>query len=267
MNYYPHHLGDYDGATAHLSWDEDMAYSRLLRAYYRREKPIPQDSAEAYRLVRAQSAPQRKAVDTVLREFFTLEDDGWHNKRADEEIERARVEGEANKGRRDNERERQKRHRERRQNLFAGLREHGIMPPWDATTEELERALTRVMKRDDNAPVTRDRSAPVTRDATATPLANSQEPIANSQREEQARSQGSRLPQGWEPDSELLDWAKEKRPDLNLPDTVLRFSNHWHSKPGKDGRKLDWRRTFQNWVLAERVQPGAKAHDYSGVRV
>ena len=141
------------------------------------------------------------------------------------------------------------------------------MPPWDATTEELERALTRVMKRDDNAPVTRDRSAPVTRDATATPLANSQEPIANSQREEQARSQGSRLPQGWEPDSELLDWAKEKRPDLNLPDTVLRFSNHWHSKPGKDGRKLDWRRTFQNWVLAERVQPGAKAHDYSGVRV
>lgn len=84
MNFYKHHLGDYDGATAHLSWDEDMAYTRLLRAYYRREAPIP--PAEVYRLARAITKAHKNAVDSVLREFFTQADDGFHNKRADEEI-------------------------------------------------------------------------------------------------------------------------------------------------------------------------------------
>ena len=64
MNFYKHHLGDYDGATMHLSWDEDMAYTRLLRAYYRREKPIPAD--EAWRLARASTKPQKDAVSRVL---------------------------------------------------------------------------------------------------------------------------------------------------------------------------------------------------------
>lgn len=95
MNFYKHHLGDYDGATAHLSWDEDMAYTRLLRAYYRREKPIP--DAEKYRLVRAGSRAQRAAVDIVLTEFFALQSDGWHNKRADEEITAYQAQASTNK--------------------------------------------------------------------------------------------------------------------------------------------------------------------------
>jgi uncharacterized protein YdaU (DUF1376 family) len=84
LNYYPHHIGDYAKDTGHLSWDEDMAYTRLLRAYYSREGAIPED--QAYRLARASSTVQRKAVDSVLKEFFALEGDGWHNKRADAEL-------------------------------------------------------------------------------------------------------------------------------------------------------------------------------------
>lgn len=86
VNFFKHHLGDYDGATAHISWDEDMAYTRLLRVYYRREKPIPADREEAFRLVRAKGKNQRLSVARMLEEFFILEADGWHNKRADEEI-------------------------------------------------------------------------------------------------------------------------------------------------------------------------------------
>jgi uncharacterized protein YdaU (DUF1376 family) len=86
VNFYKHHLGDYDAATAHLSWDEDQAYTRLLRLYYRTEKPIPTDTGEACRLTRARTTPQRHAVEVVLREFFELRDTGWHNKRADEEL-------------------------------------------------------------------------------------------------------------------------------------------------------------------------------------
>lgn len=86
MNYYNHHLGDYAAATAHLSWDEDMAYTRLIRAYYHHEKPIPLDIKEACRLVRATSPRQREAVASVLREFFDKREDGWHQARCDEEI-------------------------------------------------------------------------------------------------------------------------------------------------------------------------------------
>lgn len=95
MNFYKHHLGDYDGHTAHLSWDEDMAYTRLLRAYYRRELPIPE--GEAYRLARANSRAQKEAVDSVLREFFDKRADGWHNKRADEEVTAYQAQSETNR--------------------------------------------------------------------------------------------------------------------------------------------------------------------------
>lgn len=84
MNYYPHHIGDYAKDTGHLTWDEDMAYTRLLRAYYSREGAIPPD--QAYRLARAATRGQREAVDSVLREFFERREDGWHNKRADAEL-------------------------------------------------------------------------------------------------------------------------------------------------------------------------------------
>jgi uncharacterized protein YdaU (DUF1376 family) len=88
LNYFEHHIGDYDADTAHLSWVEDMAYTRLMRLYYRKELPIPVDVAEACRLVRAQSREQRAAVESVLREFFSLAADGWHQKRCDADIGR-----------------------------------------------------------------------------------------------------------------------------------------------------------------------------------
>ncbi|MBS0229665.1 MAG: YdaU family protein, partial [Proteobacteria bacterium] len=88
MNYFELHIGDYDSATAHLSVIEDAVYSRLLRLYYRSESPLPTDPKQVCRLVRAASKVERDTVEAVLAEFFTLESDGWHNKRADEEIAR-----------------------------------------------------------------------------------------------------------------------------------------------------------------------------------
>lgn len=88
MNYYEHHLGDYDGATAHLTWMEDCAYRRLICLYYRSEAPIPADVKQACRLVRAASKQERDAVQQVLSEFFELQGDGWHHKRCDEELAR-----------------------------------------------------------------------------------------------------------------------------------------------------------------------------------
>lgn len=89
MNYYEHHLGDYMRDTAHLSWLEDCAYRRLLDVYYVRERALPADIRECCKLARAVTKPERDAVSYVLAEFFEQHDDGcYHQKRADEEIQR-----------------------------------------------------------------------------------------------------------------------------------------------------------------------------------
>lgn len=97
MNFYKHHIGDYAQATAHLSFVEDAAYSRMLRKYYAEEAPLPVDVAKVIRLIGARTREEKQAVQTILDEFFTLEADGWHNKRADEELARAGAQAETNR--------------------------------------------------------------------------------------------------------------------------------------------------------------------------
>lgn len=43
MDWYPHHIDDYDADTLHLTLAEDGAYSRLLRWYYKNERTLPND--------------------------------------------------------------------------------------------------------------------------------------------------------------------------------------------------------------------------------
>lgn len=86
MNFYGFNIGDYASKTRHLSWDEDLAYRRLLDVYYGAEKPLPLEKAAIYRLVMAQNSKQKQAVDTVLAEFFVETPDGYRNDRCDEEL-------------------------------------------------------------------------------------------------------------------------------------------------------------------------------------
>jgi uncharacterized protein YdaU (DUF1376 family) len=86
MNFYSFHIGDYMTKTRHLSWEEDIAYRRLIDVYYGAEKPLPADKRAVYRLIVAVSSKQKQAVDAVLAEFFELQPDGYHNERCDAEL-------------------------------------------------------------------------------------------------------------------------------------------------------------------------------------
>jgi uncharacterized protein YdaU (DUF1376 family) len=87
MRHFAHNIGDYAAATAHLSFIEDAAYHRCLRRYYQDEHALPGDVKEVQRLVGARTKEERQAVANVLAEFFHLEGDGYHQDRADREIE------------------------------------------------------------------------------------------------------------------------------------------------------------------------------------
>ncbi len=64
----------------------------------------------------------------------------------------------------------------------------------------------------------------------------------------QRSPKGSRLPTDWVPSPSLFDWAKRERPDLDIGKQASMFRNYWHAKPGKEGTKLDWDKTWQNWI-------------------
>lgn len=87
MNHYPHHIGDFARKTKGLTLTERGAYRELLDQYYVSESPLPLDRREVYRLAVAATPAERKAVDYVLGKYFVEKPDGWHNKRADEEVD------------------------------------------------------------------------------------------------------------------------------------------------------------------------------------
>ena len=92
-------------------------------------------------------------------------------------------------------------------------------------------------------------------EGTLTPIAtNNQEPGTRE-------SRATRLPADWEPSDELIAFASKERPDLNLRTTVMSFMNYWQAKSGKDATKLDWDKTFKNWVLNEKQGPVKPASD------
>jgi hypothetical protein len=60
---------------------------------------------------------------------------------------------------------------------------------------------------------------------------------------------GSRLPDDFELTPEMIDWAIQKRPGVDLAEETEKFTNYFQSAPGSKGLKLDWVKTWRNWIL------------------
>jgi uncharacterized protein YdaU (DUF1376 family) len=84
MFYYQFNIGDYHSHTGYLSLMEDLAYRRLLDHYYLQESPLPKDPKNVARVIGMREYSDE--VAQILEDFFFLEDGGWINKRANEEI-------------------------------------------------------------------------------------------------------------------------------------------------------------------------------------
>lgn len=80
MHYYQFNIGDYMRDTAHLDDMEDLAYRRMLDLYYLKESPLPKSIQEIAKLIRMRT--HCESIANVLREYFTLTDDGYLNEKA-----------------------------------------------------------------------------------------------------------------------------------------------------------------------------------------
>lgn len=88
MNYYPHHIGDFNSATRHLTRIERSVYRDLIELYYDTEAPLCADVDKLCRLLIARSDEEQAAVVQVLGEFFVDTEQGWRHARCDAEIAR-----------------------------------------------------------------------------------------------------------------------------------------------------------------------------------
>lgn len=184
MNYYKRHIGDYMKDASHLSLLEHGVYMRMLDVYYTRESAIP--VAQAARLIGARGKDEKDALAIVAGEFFVVVDGCFVQARCDREIAIAQEFGEEADERKANETERQQRHRARRKEMFEALRERGVVPAWDASTEKLKRLLDMPVTPPVTPPVTFQVTPPVTLPVTDcngpdTAIANSQKPVTSNQ--------------------------------------------------------------------------------------
>ncbi|BBJ71364.1 helix-turn-helix domain-containing protein [Corynebacterium ulcerans] len=61
-------------------------------------------------------------------------------------------------------------------------------------------------------------------------------------------SRGCFLPEGWEPDRQVIDAMQTEFPHLNLWQEHLVFVDYWRGVSGARGRKRDWNATWRNWI-------------------
>jgi uncharacterized protein YdaU (DUF1376 family) len=94
-NYWLRWVGDFQRDTGHLTCTEIGVYDRLLDHYYATETPLPGDSESCARIARAMTKDERKAVESVLKQFFTLDGGVYRQGRTDDELVKLQKQREA----------------------------------------------------------------------------------------------------------------------------------------------------------------------------
>lgn len=238
MNYYPHHIGDFDRATRHLTRLERSIYRDLMDVYYDTEQVLTLDQPALCRKIIARSPDEVAAVTLVLNDFFVETPAGWFHDRCEEELATYR--------------------KNNSQKSQAGKASAA------ARAERRQQAINGISTAVPTA---------VARQSNGTPTNQEPEPEPEPELEpKKARStaSGSRLPDDWKPNAADVEYCKTERPDL-LPSKVAQnFYDYWISIPGAKGRKLNWSATWRTWVRKEDVKtagrPAGNVTQFPGAR-
>ncbi|MFI8608531.1 DUF1376 domain-containing protein [Pseudomonas sp. NPDC077649] len=182
-----------------------------------------------------------------------------------------------------NETERKRKEREDRSRMFDALREAGQVLAWDTPTKALREAFAALEQGEQgvtgHTPVTVTGHAPDTAkrgtgkgegqgegiEPPVAPLGPSQEQPAKKSAVKGERAKPKRpLPLPFLITTAMLEWAREKAPDVNLDWELEQFLDYWK---GNGKPMADWTATWQRWMrtsqarLVERGRGGAPKSD------
>ncbi len=91
MNFYPHHIKDFNNSTRHLTRVERSVYRDAIEFYYDSESVLTDDINKLSRRLLCVSEEEKNALKTVLSEFFIKTDSGYFHERCDVEITKYRA--------------------------------------------------------------------------------------------------------------------------------------------------------------------------------
>lgn len=247
MKHYPHHIGDFDRATRHLTRLERSVYRDMMDMYYDTETRLPPDLTAICRKIIARTNEEVTAVEQVLNEFFNTTPTGYWHERCEIEIEAYRsncsqkaLAGKASAAKKAAAKE-----------LALNGKSTAVEQPLNAVATAGNGAST------NHKPSTNNHISP---------LPPSGETKAKSVR-------GTRLPENWGLDGthdtgmteEVRSAAKQLKTELEADWTsgtvryhLNEFRNHFHASAQRNAVKLDWLAAWRNWCSkAMREMPSA----------
>lgn len=211
--WFPFYVGDYIRKTAHLSLLEHGAYHLLIDHYMGTAYPLPNDPAKLYRICRARSPSERKAVMLVASEFFTQNGTLLRNKKCDSELDK--------------------------QLKFSESQRSNVMKRYNhGTTERLP------------AHATTTTTTPISKKESIVLGSESQNSDSSPQTKKKLPSgRGTRLNSEWKLPDEWGEWAETlgmKR--IEIITEQDKFRDYWIAATGAKSSKADWQATWRNWI-------------------
>lgn len=73
-----------------------------------------------------------------------------------------------------------------------------------------------------------------------------------------AAKRGTRIPEPFIVTAEMRSWAAEHAGLVDVDRSTMKFVNYWRAKTGQAATKLDWPRTWQNWLLSDQEKAEAR---------
>ena len=218
MNYYSHHIGDFNNATRHLTRLERLLYREAIELYYDTETQLTLDFDKLSRRLLANSEEEKEALKAVLDEFFTKTDDGYFNDRCDKEITKYQS--------------------------FAEAGKRGAAIRWDKGSD-------RGANRGANAtPIATNNHKPITNNQEI--LLGDEKPIA-SKSKGKVLSNDWVLPKAW---GEWAKTEKPNFSNEQIRLIAETFKDHWLANANQaNAKKSDWEATWRNWVRRQTTPP------------
>ncbi|WP_447593584.1 DUF1376 domain-containing protein [Aquipseudomonas campi] len=205
----------------------------------------------------------RKVRDGALRGFVECADDRlYHPVVAEKAMDAWAQRVEHRKGK-ENENDRKRREREERSMMFEALRAVGQVVAWNTTTKALREAFAALEQTvTGHAPVTvTGHAADTAKRGTGNREGQGQgiePPIAplgdQSQERQEAKSRAKPkkpLPLPFMVTTEMLAWASDKAPDVNLDWELEQFLDYWK---GNGKPMADWKATWQRWMRTSQAR-------------
>lgn len=226
MHFYTHNIGEFAIDTKYMTFEQKGIYVDLIDQYLATGKPLASDW-----LANIKRMASENAVDAVLALCFTQDGNVFRSEKLDLMLAEYEQRAEKNRENARKSRKKPEKSTDASESVATG-----------------KRVASESLTTNNQEPITKNQEKEIDKEkvADASPESVADAPSLES-KEEKAQAKLRRL------DVETLpyDWfvdCIDLQPELDAYKLFDEFSDYWANEAGKKGMKLDWRKTWKNYL-------------------